>query len=159
MSLTNFINLQLKNEYVDYDPLEFILGESSLQADSTAAAVNEQICTTDAQSALKQTYSRMSTMYCMINDYYNQENIAGHSRTLNLETLSLKWMDPSYEIREAAQALVKAELKRIGPAGRSALVKTWEIHLSSLLKEFDDLSQLNVQQSTLVQGQALPAGL
>jgi len=68
-------------------------------------------------------------------------------------------MDPSYEIREAAQALVKAELKRIGPAGRSALVKTWEIHLSSLLKEFDDLSQLNVQQSTLVQGQALPAGL
>ena len=119
------------------------------------------IRTSEAQSALKQTYSRLSTMYCMINDYYSTDgvSIVEHPRTINLETLSLKWMDPSYEIREAAQALVKTELKRIGPIGRSALVKTWEIHLTSLLKEFDDLNQLTVQQSTLVQGQTSLTGL
>ncbi len=160
LSLTNFINLQLKNENVDYDPLEYIIGESSLQTNSSSVvSVNEQIRSIDAQSALKQTYSRLSTMYCMISDYHSQDNNMSHPKTINLETLALKWMDPSYEIREAAQALVKTELKRIGPAGRSALVKTWEIHLSSLLKEFDDLSQLNVQQSTLIQGQPLPLGL
>jgi hypothetical protein len=43
--------------------------------------------------------------------------------------------------------LLKNELKRVGPAGRGQLIKTWEPHLTSLLKEFEDLNQLNVQQS------------
>ena len=42
---------------------------------------------------------------------------------------------------------MKSELKRVGPTGRALLIKTWEPHLSSLLKDFDDLNQLNVQQS------------
>lgn len=135
--------------FAEYDPLEFILGETSLQSNPF---LNDVIRTSEAHSSLKQTYSRLSTMYCMINDYYNGSAFL-HSKSINLETLSLKWMDPSYEIREAAQALLKSELKRIGPQGRASLVKTWEIHLMSLLKEFDDLNQLSVQQSTLVSGQ------
>ncbi len=43
--------------------------------------------------------------------------------------------------------MLKSELKRVGPNGRALLIKTWEPHLSSLLKDFDDLNQLNVQQS------------
>lgn len=36
------------------------------------------------------------------------------------------------------------------------MIKSWEPHLSSLLKEFDDLNQLSVQQSTL--NQTAPSG-
>ena len=51
-------------------------------------------------------------------------------------------MDPSYEIREAAQTLLKSELKRLGSNGRANLIKIWEPQLSSLLKEFDDLNKV-----------------
>ena len=48
------------------------------------------------------------------------------------------------QIREAAQALLKTELKRIGPTGRAALIKLWEPQLSNLLKDFEDLNYVNV---------------
>jgi hypothetical protein len=47
--------------------------------------------------------------------------------------------------------LLKNELKRIGPGGRANLVKTWEPHLSSLLKDFDDQNQINTQQQQQLQ--------
>lgn len=62
-------------------------------------------------------------------------------------------MDPSYEIREAAQTLLKSELKRLGSNGRANLIKIWEPQLSSLLKEFDDLNkvkQILIQLSKLI---------
>jgi hypothetical protein len=113
--------------------------------------LNNQIKTSDAQSTLIQTYSRLSNMYSMLNEYYKNDPQTMNSKIVNLETLALKWMDPSYEIRESAQLLLKNELKRIGTQGRASLIKTWEPHLTSLLKEFDDLNQLSVQQSTLSQ--------
>ena len=90
MSLTNFIDLQLKNEYIDYDPLEFILGETGL--------TGEDIRSTETHSTIKQTYSRLSTMYCMINDYFLNDASISSIKAINLETLALKWMDPSYEV-------------------------------------------------------------
>jgi hypothetical protein len=90
MSLTNFIDLQLKNEYIDYDPLEFILGETGLSGEENRI--------TETHSTIKQTYSRLSTMYCMINDYFLNEASILSIKAINLETLSLKWMDPSYEV-------------------------------------------------------------
>ncbi len=131
MSLQNFIDLQLKNE--DSDPIRFILGDRPMLTDE------------NTQSSVKQTYSRLSTMYCMLADYFNSSSSSLDSKnmpTINLETLSLKWMDPSYEIREAAQTLLKSELKRIGPSGRANLIKLWEPQLTSLLKEFDDLNKV-----------------
>ena len=56
-------------------------------------------------------------MYCMFSDYFTD----GAFKALNLEILARKWMDLSYEVREAAQALLKNELKRLGPNGRSIL--------------------------------------
>lgn len=153
MNLSNFINLQLKNEYSNYDPLEFLLGEQVLLQQNPI--LNNSVRTTEAQSMLIQTYSRLSNMYSMLNEYYKNDPQMMNTKMVNLETLALKWMDPSYEIREAAQLLLKNELKRIGTQGRALLIKSWEPHLSSLLKEFDDLNQLSVQQSTLNQGVSL----
>lgn len=36
--------------------------------------------------------------------------------------------------------MIKSELKKIGINGRAALIKNWEPHLNTFLKEFDDLS-------------------
>jgi hypothetical protein len=72
----------------------------------------------------------------MLADYFQDVPF----KSLNLEILAQKWMDVSYEVREAAQSLLKNELKRIGPNGRSALIKFWEPHLSSLLKECEDVT-------------------
>lgn len=44
------------------------------------------------------------------------------------------------KIREAAQALLKNELKKIGINGRSSLIKIWEPILINLIKEIDDFS-------------------
>lgn len=121
--------------------MEFILGENF-----HPMQVGTGMETNLEQSVLRQTYSRLSTMYCMLTDYYKVELSAHSFKSLNLEALALKWMDPSYEIREAAQTLLKNELKRIGPNGRANLIKIWEPHLTSLLKDFDDLSNINLQQ-------------
>lgn len=95
MNLSNFINLQLKNEYSNYDPLEFILGEQVLQQNPI---LNNQVRTSEAQSMLIQTYSRLSNMYSMLNEYYKNDPQMMNSKMVNLETLALKWMDPSYEV-------------------------------------------------------------
>lgn len=125
----------------DIDPMEFILGENiHVLQGGVGMETNQE------QSMIRQTYSRLSTMYCMLTDYYKVE-LSSHSfKSLNLESLALKWMDPSYEIRDAAQTLLKNELKRMGPSGRAALIKSWEPHLTSLLKEFDELNTVSVQQ-------------
>jgi len=75
-------------------------------------------------------------MYCMLADYFNDASF----KSLNLEILAQKWMDVSFEVREAAQSLLKNELRRIGPNGRSTLIKYWEQHLSNLLKECEDVT-------------------
>jgi hypothetical protein len=121
--------------------MEFILGDHSQPNNNNTNNYDQSQST-----QIKQTYSRLSTMYCMLSDYLNDVPCLA-LKTLNLETLALKWMDQSYEIRESAQALLKNELKRIGPQGRASLIKIWEPQLSSLLKDFDDLSQLSIQQS------------
>ena len=50
------------------------------------------------------------------------------------------------KIREAAQTLLKSELKRLGPTGRANLIKIWEPQLTSFLKEFEDLNKVNIKQ-------------
>jgi hypothetical protein len=146
MNLQCFIDLQMKKENID--PMEFILGDHSSQS-----FPNENNNFGQSQAQIKQAYSRLSTMYCMFSDYLTDVPCIA-LKTLNLETLALKWMDQSYEIRDSAQALLKNELKRIGPVGRSNLIKLWEPQLSNLLKDFDDLNQLSIQQSQTTSGPA-----
>ena len=52
----------------------------------------------EAQGVIKQTYSRLSTMYCMLPEYHSSEINESVIKSLNLETLALKWMDQSFEV-------------------------------------------------------------
>lgn len=49
-----------------------------------------------------------------------------------VETLAIRWQDRCVEIRDAAQALLLAELSRIGVEGRKKLVETWAPFLPNL---------------------------
>jgi hypothetical protein len=78
------------------DPIEYIIGDIN---QSKVEDSNEDFNFNEAHSAIKQSYSRLSTMYCMINDYLNNEALNNISfKPINLETLALKWMDPSFEV-------------------------------------------------------------
>lgn len=68
--------------------------------------------------------------------------VKSHSIKMPLfDMLTERWQDRCLEIREAAQALLLAELKRITPKGRKALVEEWAIFLP---KDKDKSSAQNV---------------
>jgi hypothetical protein len=46
-----------------------------------------------------------------------------------VETLAMRWQDRCVEVRDAAQALLLAELSRIGVEGRKKLVEVWAGYL------------------------------
>lgn len=56
-----------------------------------------------------------------------------------LEILAKRWQDRCLKVREAAQALILAELRRIGPRGRKQLVDYW----GSYLLQVDEHSAIN----------------
>ncbi|XP_075258711.1 WD repeat-containing protein 7-like isoform X2 [Convolutriloba macropyga] len=55
----------------------------------------------------------------------------------DLEQLVRRWQDRCLEVREAAQALLLAELKHIGVKGRQNLVDIWASHLPALGHEMN----------------------
>jgi len=59
--------------------------------------------------------------------------------------LARRWQDRSVEIREAAQALLLAELERIGGEGRKILVDEWATYLPVYADPFTVIgSSLNI---------------
>ena len=78
------------------DPISFVLGENgSLDVKDDGKSNNYE-----AHGIIKQTYSRLSTMYCMLPEYHSSEINESVIKSLNLETLALKWMDQSFEVIE-----------------------------------------------------------
>ena len=62
-----------------------------------------------------------------------------------ISMLARRWQDRSVEIREAAQALLLAELERIGGEGRKILVDEWATYLPVYADPFTVIgSSLNV---------------
>ena len=93
MNLRTFIDLQVKRE--ELDPIEFVLGQKT----ANDPVENQKISNTEMHGMIKQTYSRLSTMYCMLPEYHNTEINDSMIKSLNLETLALKWMDQSFEVK------------------------------------------------------------
>jgi WD40 repeat protein len=78
------------------------------------------------QEQVKQGWSLLATLHCvLLPDYVKSHAL---KRPL-LESLAARWQDRCLEVREAAQALLLAELRRLGPKGRKQLVEEWAINL------------------------------
>lgn len=64
-----------------------------------------------------------------------------------VEMMARRWQHQCLEVREAAQALLLAELGRLGPKGRKTLVDDWSQYLP-LYTQTETIIQQNVQSPT-----------
>ncbi|XP_003744606.1 WD repeat-containing protein 7 [Galendromus occidentalis] len=78
------------------------------------------------QNMIKDGWSRLATHHCVQlpelvkSDKYKRPQ---------LEMLARRWQDRCLEVREAAQALLLAELRSIGPEGRRKVIDSWSLFL------------------------------
>ncbi|GFS16350.1 WD repeat-containing protein 7 [Elysia marginata] len=81
-----------------------------------------------AQAQVKQGWSLLAALHCVL-----LPELVGpsHYQHPQLEMLARRWQDRCLEIREAAQALLLAELRRINPEGRKRLLDQWAPFLPS----------------------------
>ncbi|XP_014203336.1 WD repeat-containing protein 7 isoform X3 [Copidosoma floridanum] len=82
------------------------------------------------QAQIKQGWSLLATLHCVL--LPDKVSAIGGSKTFKkpqVEMMARRWQHQCVEIREAAQALLLAELARMGPKGRKALVDNWAQYL------------------------------
>uniref|UniRef100_H2YSP9 WD repeat-containing protein 7 n=1 Tax=Ciona savignyi TaxID=51511 RepID=H2YSP9_CIOSA len=73
-----------------------------------------------------QSWSLLATLHCVL----LPEHMEGLDyKPPKLEFLARRWQDRCLELREAAQALMLAELRQIGAAGRRRVVEGWAHHI------------------------------
>ncbi|XP_048021920.1 WD repeat-containing protein 7 isoform X3 [Megalobrama amblycephala] len=78
------------------------------------------------QGQIKQGWSQLAAMHCvMLPDLLGLDKF----RPPLLEMLARRWQDRCLEVREAAQALLLAELRRIGQSGRKDTIDMWAPYL------------------------------
>lgn len=82
------------------------------------------------QAASKHGWSLVATLHCVMLHEKLKHSIC-YKEPL-VETLALRWQDRCVEVRDAAQALLLAELSRIGVEGRKKLVDLWGPYLPNL---------------------------
>ncbi|XP_051784282.1 WD repeat-containing protein 7 isoform X2 [Erpetoichthys calabaricus] len=76
--------------------------------------------------SVNEGWSQLAAMHCvMLPDLLGLDKF----RPPLLEMLARRWQDRCLEVREAAQALLLAELRRIGQAGRKETIDTWAPYL------------------------------
>ncbi|XP_050439135.1 WD repeat-containing protein 7 isoform X2 [Adelges cooleyi] len=78
---------------------------------------------------VKQGWSQLKNLHCVS----LPEKVIAHGsksfKRIQIEMLAHRWQHHCLEVREAAQALLLAELERIGPKGRKTLVEFWVQYL------------------------------
>ncbi|XP_022532403.2 WD repeat-containing protein 7 isoform X1 [Astyanax mexicanus] len=77
-------------------------------------------------SSVNEGWSQLAAMHCvMLPDLLGLDKF----RPPLLEMLARRWQDRCLEVREAAQALLLAELRRIGQSGRKDTIDAWAPYL------------------------------
>ncbi|XP_052132568.1 WD repeat-containing protein 7-like, partial [Frankliniella occidentalis] len=80
---------------------------------------------TAQQAHIKQGWSRLATLHCVqLPDKVTTAGSRAFKRP-QVEMMARRWQHHCLEVRQAAQALLLAELERLGPKGRKALVDSW----------------------------------
>uniref|UniRef100_A0A9J8D0E3 WD repeat domain 7 n=1 Tax=Cyprinus carpio carpio TaxID=630221 RepID=A0A9J8D0E3_CYPCA len=92
----------------------------------TPRKTTPQVSSPAQQTQIKQGWSQLAAMHCvMLPDLLGLEKF----RPPLLEMLARRWQDRCLEVREAAQALLLAELRRIGQSGRKDTIDLWAQYL------------------------------
>ncbi|XP_030330791.1 WD repeat-containing protein 7 isoform X3 [Strigops habroptila] len=106
-----------------------------------------------AQGQIKQGWSQLAAMHCvMLPDLLGLDKF----RPPLLEMLARRWQDRCLEVREAAQALLLAELRRIEQAGRKETIDAWAPYLPQYM---DSVISPGVTTEAIQTGSASPDSL
>ncbi|KAH9504952.1 WD repeat-containing protein 7, partial [Bulinus truncatus] len=128
--------------------LSFRDTESSESFGSSDSDSSEIQATLQAQ--VKQGWSLLAALHCVL-----LPELVGleYYQCPQLEMLARRWQDRCLEIREAAQALLLAELRRINPEGRKKLLDIWAPYLPhyidpelSLLSNPKDINHKDIEE-------------
>merc|ERR1719244_1110405 len=77
------------------------------------------------QEQIKAGWSLLSTLHCVLLPDKVKSLGSSTYKKLLVELLAVKWQDRCLQVRLAAQELLVAELKNLGPNGRKCLVEAW----------------------------------
>lgn len=100
---------------------------------------------TQQQGQIKQGWSLLATLHCVLLPDKVIESGAKNFKRPQVEMMAKRWQHHCVEVREAAQTLLLAELSRMGPKGRKALVDAWAQYLP-LYTQTETINQHAVQQ-------------
>ncbi|XP_050297450.1 WD repeat-containing protein 7 isoform X3 [Anthonomus grandis grandis] len=100
---------------------------------------------TQQQAQIKQGWSLLATLHCVLLPDKVVEHGAKHFKRPQVEMMAKRWQHHCVEVREAAQTLLLAELSRMGPKGRKQLVDAWAQYLP-LYTQTETINQQAVNQ-------------
>ncbi|KAK4884672.1 hypothetical protein RN001_000943 [Aquatica leii] len=89
---------------------------------------NEELYT-QQQAQIKQGWSLLAALHCVLLPDKVVQLGSKHFKRPQVENMAKRWQHHCVEVREAAQALLLAELGRMGPKGRKALIDSWAQYL------------------------------
>ena len=80
---------------------------------------------TTQQAHIKQGWSLLATLHCVLLPDKVVQNGSKLFKRPQIEMMARRWQHHCLEVRQAAQSLLMAELRRLGPKGRKTLVDYW----------------------------------
>ncbi|KAH6929491.1 hypothetical protein HPB50_000867 [Hyalomma asiaticum] len=101
-------------------------GEGGSGVDSSGALAVLQEVLSQQQADIKQGWSLLAALHTvLLPDLVQTPDF----KQPQVEILARRWQDRCFEVREAAQSLLLAELRRIGARGRKMVVDEWAMYL------------------------------
>eukprot|EP00795_Rhopilema_esculentum_P009331 gene9331-17032_t len=134
--------VSITNTLMSMNHISFVNQARSLAGDVTDDYGTEYSHLSQHRAEEKAGWSLVAALHCCL----LPEMMRGLMyRPPLLHILARRWQDRCLEIREAAQAILLAELRRIGTKGRRQLIEAWSPHLPQDIDStdfgFEDLEQ------------------
>ncbi|KAK5648439.1 hypothetical protein RI129_003331 [Pyrocoelia pectoralis] len=124
---------------------------------SKADEENEELYT-QQQAQIKQGWSLLAALHCVLLPDKVVQLGSKHFKRPQVETMAKRWQHHCVEVREAAQALLLAELGRMGPKGRKMLIDSWAQFLP-LYTQSETINQQAVSPPNVNNGNSNSGGV
>ncbi|BES88912.1 WD repeat-containing protein 7-like [Nesidiocoris tenuis] len=106
-----------------------LLRQNTMKALISGRDPNEISNDETVSARIKQGWSLLATLHCVLLPDKVTSNGSKSFKKPQVEMMASRWQHHCVEVREAAQALLLAELSRLGSRGRKALVDHWAHYL------------------------------
>uniref|UniRef100_A0A2A4JVH1 WD repeat-containing protein 7 n=1 Tax=Heliothis virescens TaxID=7102 RepID=A0A2A4JVH1_HELVI len=125
LSIVALANTLMSMSNASFVPEQEVIRRLHRSSSSWAADEEREEQLAAQQAHIKQGWSLLATLHCVL---LPDKVVAAGAKSFKrpqVEMLARRWQHHCLEVREAAQALLLAELGRLGPKGRKTLVDNW----------------------------------